>query len=573
MAPVAQKKNLKMHKKLLLDVIKKQAGSLEKAILEGVMNAVEAMSNEVKLELIVVEDKAILTIKDDGIGITTEKELVEHFETFGTPHSEDENVIWKQFRMGRGQMFAFGYNTWRTSTFKMEVDIEKWGLTYHLTKNLPYVDGCDITIELYKNPIGGYTYPTIDSLKDSIRTQIEFVQTPIYFNGEQLSTPPQDLSGWTYEDENAYYLFNAGDGVKIYNLGAFVKKIDAYRAGTSGVIVSKKRLDVNFARNDIQSDCPVFEEIDKIIIKNRVNKATKKKYVAMTDYERYALLKDLRDAVQPLYNLKGKRIFKTAQGKWYSLNMILNNHQPWTFTPEGCRIADTVMENGQALCLSEDILNFLNYSGKRYDFFRWLLNAQRKRSYIGYIDKDLEIKVKLYIPYDEKELDSFETSSKCLTDGFSEEFSILPHNKLTIVEKRIIEVLQSFRCWDGRAINIGVSDACAAWTDGNSHITIERSFLRKKSLRYDRDIVRLFNILTHELAHDDKTDGSHMHGPQFYERFYEIIFSYDSPFVHATRFKTYMENAKMEEKKKKIIEKQKAKEKEIKNKLGVESEK
>ena len=86
MEAVAEQKNLKMHKKLLLDVIRKQAGSIDKAVLEGVMNSIEANATGVFADFIIVDGKAVLSIKDDGMGISTEKELIEHFETFGTPH-------------------------------------------------------------------------------------------------------------------------------------------------------------------------------------------------------------------------------------------------------------------------------------------------------------------------------------------------------------------------------------------------------------------------------------------------------------------------------------------------------
>ena len=583
MEAVSEQKNLKMHKKLLLDVIKKQAGSLEKAILEGVMNSVEAGATSVVCNFSVNDDndKASLSIHDDGIGISTEKELIEHFETFGTPHDESENVIWKQFRMGRGQMFAFGKNTWRTSTFKMEVDIDNWGLVYHLTKNLPYVDGCAIDIELYRNPIGSYTYPTIDSLIENIRKQIEFVKTPVMFNDRQLNMPPEMLK-WTSEDENAYYLFDAGDGVKIYNLGAYVKRIDAYIAGTSGIIVSKKRLDVNFARNDIQCDCAVFGAIDEVIKKNRIVKA-KKKYTSMSQSERVALLRDLRDARQPYKDLVGKRIFKTSQGKWYSLNMIFKSNQPWTFAENGSREADMAMERGSVLCLSESILDYLNYHEETSRFFEWLLRAQLRidpnknswnQNISSYerddVEKNIILKTRTFLPYDESDCDGTETK-KTLKGGFSSEYIILPDNKLNIVEKRILSVLNYMSSWKNRRIGIGTSDTALAWTDGHSTITLEKGWLKTLKLEQDSGVTELFTVLCHELAHDNNTDGTHNHGQEFYENYYEITRnkSWRNPLSQMLNFREKMRRAKIDRKQERIIEKQKAKEKEIKMKLGM----
>ena len=166
--------------------------------------------------------------------------------------------------MGRGQMFAFGKNTWRTSTFKMIVDVKENGLDYDLERDLPEIEGCQITIELYHNPIGDWDNRSIDGLKANIQKQVMFMEITILFNGEQVNTPASECK-WDMEDENAYYLFNVGTGVRIYNLGAYAKEETAYRVGCTGVVVSKKRLDINFARNDIMATCLIYQAIQEVL--------------------------------------------------------------------------------------------------------------------------------------------------------------------------------------------------------------------------------------------------------------------------------------------------------------------
>ena len=270
---------LAMHPKLLMDTIKRQAGTLQKANLEGVMNAIEASSPVVRIELKIDGSNAKLSIGDDGIGIETKQEIEDFFETFGTPHNETENTIWKQFRMGRGQMFAFGKNVWRTATFKMTIDIEKDGLAYELQENLPYFNGCQIDIDLYKNPIG-YSHSSIEAYKESITEQIKFMEGTILFNGEQINTPASECK-WDFQDKNAYYLFNIGCDFKIYNLGAFVMKSSPFDIGMMGISVSKKQLKVNFARNDIQHDCVVYNSMKKVIKQNRQNQHRVQKYFSI----------------------------------------------------------------------------------------------------------------------------------------------------------------------------------------------------------------------------------------------------------------------------------------------------
>ena len=96
------------HNKLLLDVIRRQAGSLTKAIMEGVMNAVDAGAT--RCDISVTADT--VTITDDGKGFASKKEIQEWFEVFGAAHSEEEAKTFGTFRMGRGQMFAYGVNKW-----------------------------------------------------------------------------------------------------------------------------------------------------------------------------------------------------------------------------------------------------------------------------------------------------------------------------------------------------------------------------------------------------------------------------------------------------------------------------
>ena len=133
------------------------------------------------------------------------------------------------------------------------------------------VTGCKIKVSLYDKVIGQWRYPQLDTLKNEIKHHVQFIDIPIYFNGEQINTPCKHVN-WDEEDEDAYYSFGHGLDLSIYNLCAFVMKIPVNRAGVSGVVVSKKQLKVNFARNDIQSDCEVYQRIQEVIKRNRVKK-------------------------------------------------------------------------------------------------------------------------------------------------------------------------------------------------------------------------------------------------------------------------------------------------------------
>lgn len=301
--------NFEMDGNLLLNVIKRQAGSLHKAVLEGVMNGIEAGASAINMRYNPDKGHGQLIISDNGRGIADEHEVERWFKRFGTEHDSTENKIWAEFRMGRGQLFAFGVNRWRTATFEFIIDIKQWGTRFKWRKNLKHVDGCHITIDLYEH----LRYGSPQSFYDNVKEQIEFMSIPILMNGEQINRPPADLN-WDVEDDNAYYSFGQGSYLTIYNMGAFVKRIPASVAGCVGIVVSKQRLMVNFARNDVLSDCEVYQGINEVVRNNRV-KRTRQTRRRFREHEKIAALRDLRDGIQHYGDLRNIALIELANGR------------------------------------------------------------------------------------------------------------------------------------------------------------------------------------------------------------------------------------------------------------------
>ena len=543
------KRQLKMHPNLLLDVIGRQAGTLDKACLEGGMNGIEAINalkmnggtcveESIRFTYTIDEGKGVLCISDWGKGITTKEEIENFFETFGTPHDESEHKIYAQFRMGRGQMFNFGKNTWRTGSFELVVDVLNNGLEWELRENLPFVDGCHITIELYEKYLNTFPAHTVDCLKDAVKKQMEYVEMPVFFNDEQISFPPEILK-WDYEDEFAYYMFNTGDDLRIYNLGVYV----CDKWNTQGIVVSKKQLKVNFARNSVMSDCPVMYHINEVIRKNIVKKSTKK-YVKQSANERRSMLRDLRNGLTLYSDIKGSRILQTAQDKYITFGMFLKSGQPWTFAPKGSRKADSLIELGSHTVFASEMLYALNYTGEEKDFFDWLLRVAKQSNQV---DPNNPYRVRDY--YLNGAVDSLAKKKKFyekfedISSSSSSDYLTLDHSKLTKVEKRVLEVLKGFSCWDDREIRIGKSSDANAWTDGHSYINIDRRFLKDLNLSWEADITRLFAVLVHELAHTDSTVGTDMHGEIFYETFHDLCLQRWSPLCYAMEFKNKMRSS------------------------------
>lgn len=528
---------------LLIHTIKRQAGTLQKAILEGTMNAIESSATRVDITLDthgVDEGQAgaKLVIADDGCGITTDQELVNHFEKFGTPHDASENKIWAEFRMGRAQLFCFGKNTWRTATFKMVVDIETPpALEYDIQRGLPKVKGTRIVIDLYKNPVGR----SIEPLKAAVKEQIEFMEIPVFFNGDQVNTPASKCN-WTYEDDDAYYLFGKGANLTVYNLGAYVMSIPASHAGVCGVVVSKKKLTLSVARTDViragNDACPVYGRIEAVVKENRIKKI-RKAATRLNRDERVSTLQDLLNGDQSYNDVKNLGLFETCNDRVLSLAAIRKIRSPWCFAERGDRAADRLIIGEQAICLSLDTLEWLNYSGDERSFFDWLLAESYRAD--GWA-KTLEKKW--------KHLKQLHTDFDVLRSGFRDVSNFIPESKWSKPERRVIKVLQGYGHWGGRTICIGTSDTNAAWTDGNSYICLGREYLRDLSLSSDDGAARLIHTMFHELAHDEDTAGTHHHGMEFYRTFHELTYGNDRylcPLSIIADFAARMKNERIDE--------------------------
>mgnify|MGYP002763341377 CR=1 FL=1 len=271
------KREFESTKTHLRNTMEKQAGSIQKAYLESLMNSSDAGATTYNLNLHSGESH----IKDDGKGML-EEEIDTYFAQFGYDDEDQDQKTFGKFRMGRGQMFNFGVNVWHTNEHVLivnikeartklpnffgatedqddvisadedEVVLDSSGLGFHHFTTDNEVDGCEVTIYHY------------NELEDVSETVSEFKRLARYIpfahgievkiNGETLD-PDFEAS---VETEAAWYYINPDEyskSVDIYKQGAYVK--DEVINCSSGVISTKDDVDVNFARNDIIGGCPV----------------------------------------------------------------------------------------------------------------------------------------------------------------------------------------------------------------------------------------------------------------------------------------------------------------------------
>lgn len=494
---MSEKRAFKMHPQLLFDVIQRQAGTLGKAVLEGVMNAVDAGAGKININI----TENSVEISDDGKGFRNRNEVELFFETFGQPHEANENKRYGCFRMGRGQMFAFGKNHWRTGEFSMEVDIKNDGLDYTLKDDLVAAPGCKILIDLYTK-LGSYDQRTIG---DEVKKAVKWVDVKIYLNDELISKVPADAE-WDEEDENAWYKFRETGDVQVYNLGVQVRSYGSYSFGCGGEIVSKKQLKLNFARNDVMSECPIWKAIRKVINEQADQKIRKKKS-SLNEAARSRIAAQIIDGEISPEDAMDMPILTDVNGRNWSIKKLaakgLDYRNVFTNAPrsdnKGCRL----MDHKLAFVLADEALERFNFENAEpllklitENVCPWF---PLKYRCFHALTKDLNASYKLISPSEYTPLER--ATLHCIERGQGFLVADLSDARLT------------------RKVVLGKAGCADGWTDGVNYVAINREFLREVGVNHS-GWIKIGQLMLHEYCHDEPDTVTHYHSPEFYEMYH-----------------------------------------------------
>ena len=495
----AEKRKFNIHPKLLFDVIFRQAGSLAKAILEGIMNSVDAKAS--KCEIYFDEGGKSLTIVDDGSGIVEKKHIETFFETFGQPHDESEGKVFGTFRMGRGQMFAYGVNKWRTGPWQMIVDAKNRGLDYDLIKQPRSVKGCEIVIELY-DPLSPSEY---QSTEDLIRKWAKYAPIPVTWNGDDIQVDP-DTEKWDHETDEAYIKLNKTGVLSLYNLGVHTMDIAQYHYGTGGAVVTKKQIKVNFARNDVQSDCPVWKKILPFI-KQKANEKNLRSS-ALDDAGRSSLARQLLSGELSWSDIYNAKLVTAVNGRQFTLDSLRYPYRygdKLTVCKRNDPLGDKIFQQRLAFVIADETLDRFNVKTL----------------------KQLETKIK-------KSNSDFRMATvvdfASITKGMNRDQILLEDSEIKPSERIWKDVADTLlyaldRCFPNktsrhrRRLAIGVGPA-HGWTDGMSYIALSRGFLSKLHFNL-QGVCALTHLVLHEMCHDEPDTAEHAHTHEFYEQFHE----------------------------------------------------
>ncbi|MBA6105257.1 ATP-binding protein [Pseudomonas monteilii] len=235
-------------------IIYSQAGSVGKAIIELVMNSVDAGAKSVRLTM----TRSRFNCSDDGSGFASRDDVLRYFGRFGTPHQEGD-ASYGRFRLGRGQIMAHACTVWSSNSWQMTVDTRSMGYHYDLAELAATVPGCMIEGSWYE-PLNDLE---LMSALQEIRDLVRYTTIAVELNGKVITRDP-NTEKWDFEDEWAYYRAKEEGPVSIYNQGVLVRNDSSHVWGAGGVIVTKKAIDLNVSRTEIlRKTCKVWKPIAK----------------------------------------------------------------------------------------------------------------------------------------------------------------------------------------------------------------------------------------------------------------------------------------------------------------------
>lgn len=513
---------------IIQHLISSQAGTLEKAFAECVMNSIDAGAS--KIEVTIDSDR--FTVADDGCGFRTRAEVLACFEEFGFEHT-DKDRVFGQFGLGRAQLWNWASTVWRTHTFALDVDIRARGLDYRLETEANDQPGMAI--------LGRFYEPLDEAARQAclrgIAKLCKYAVIPVIVNGKDVRKNPAHAK-WTYEDENCWIEKSDTWELNVYNQGILVRGYSSSEMGVGGVAVTKrgKVLAVNMSRTDVLTQTCVLWPRLKAACRGLIEKEIEAKITRLTDDRRDFLA---RQTIDPSNcdHFEHLPVFTLTNGHSVTLLKLLGDMdrkhiRVLTVADRGDRLAERAMQSERAVVLARRTLARFDVDTLRdlvatllarmraaatYQQTRWLLGTVADLERIvadGYLYESLD-------------------ASPCAAEMQAE---TLPRSDWTRQELYAIRALDAIDehlrdliaeytgvACEPRQRTVGISNAAEAFTDGSSYIAYEKRVLSEVLAAGLPGFARAVALTVHEYLHNEADSGSHSHDAEFYSVFHDII--------------------------------------------------
>lgn len=516
--------SFKVSPSIIRHLIERQAGTLDKALLELVMNGIDAGAERIDVLFV---DGGTIHIKDDGRGFISREEIEAHFQTFGFDHNtEAEQKYGRQngrFGIGRSQVSCFGRTVWRTHEFRMDVDIRgERDLAFELTTvDDQVVRGCHIEVSLYES----LSAVEIERIRRTLKEHVVYAPSAVYVDDTRVN---KDLSvvKWTEETERLLFLHKptAEYGLEVHNQGIFVSRFPYSMLGVSGNVVSKTphSFKVTMSRTDIHRSCDLFAEMKSLVTPYREKQRRQKR---LNDSDRMGILRDWYHGELVDRSVMGKaRLFKDVRANYLSFEQLRKHANGLVAIAgtQGDRVAESIHQSHAAAVLSPAVKDWLDVSS---------------------IDELVDALNVLYLNYHNYAQDVFSVADyEAMRIEYNGKLVAVDRKEWTKVEAAMHAAVQSALGlisngvrygqerislgYSPRRLLLGDSRAAQAWTDGKNYVCLERQFLRTCFGRNMDGIAQLVGVLVHEFLHTDSDMGdAHQHPPEFFEAYENVLTS------------------------------------------------
>ena len=509
-------------------LIESQAENVPKALLETVMNSIDAGANAIR---ITIENGERIVIEDDGRGFANAKEVEKHFGTFGFDHETNEEQArgreLGRFGLGRGQIMAFASTVWETNRFTMRVNIRRDKFRFRVIEHDNEVyPGCRIEAKLYE-PVGRVAQATMIA---QLSREVKYATIPIEINGKRVNTDADEMR-WTTRDERVLFQLNEHSqrGVDIYNLGIFVTHYTHSECGVSGVVVSRKGhpFTLNTTRTGIiHGRCPVWKAARRMM---SAHSAKRRKKTALTDEDRIAIIGEALRAERADPHARTLKLIETVNGRYSSIEEIERHAggavtvAPASHSP----IAEYIHGEHFAAVLSAEMPSWFNVEGPTQLIHEIQRAFPRPADQLTRITLR-EIKFEDLAEAHRKEdrivdLDACTKVEKAIIVGLNQ-LSYRIHGDVVHRMGQHIQALGIGRRHRNRVRKVlpGESETADAWTDGKNFIVVDRGTLRRYAERGLNGWAGLTLLIVHEYLHDGGECDRHAHGLDFYRAFHDI---------------------------------------------------
>ena len=501
---------------IILHHVHSQAGSLEKALAECITNSEDAGAT--RIEITIDADGQHYCIADNGSGFESREAILKNFEKLGFDHTTEEelkkNRKFGRFGLGRAQLWSFSRNTWASGPFRMVVDLKENGMNYDLISDAEAVAGCTITGELY-SPLDA---AQVDVVRRELRDLMRYMAIEVVFNGDVISTPVSKQK-WDKVTDEAYYRFADSGQLHIFNMGMLVRGYSASHYGISGVVVSRKELTLNVARNEImQNRCKLYPSI----VEELRSAAKARREVAKESMGADDRLHLLREHLRPDGGADSccfdQRILLGCRGIYQSIGHVLSAFSGRICVSEShySPAAERITNTKQAYVVAQRQLDELGLSAE--DFIN-ALNLRTKYTNFTLLD------------YDElaaannsagrllanRELSRKQRIALKMLKGIGDRIRFAIHYYCQRNSYRTIT--------PARMLHLGIKEGAGAWTDGDTYIAFDVNLACELLDGGIGGAYKAAMIIAHEYLHSDSSAADHHHDEAFFAAFYKFKFN------------------------------------------------